>query len=755
MRWIQLSHAKLAHLLLFICLPLVLATKTSTLNIEASASNAPNSVALTSPTTALTQGRVNGKIVFTSNRNPGHPHGGLNIWTMSPDGSNPTRLTDESMRGPALPSFVPVYDGGPKWSPDGTKVAFFSNRNSTFALYTMNADGSGVQLVTDRMLSPSAPAWSPDGGKVAFADGAAIVIEPNQPFTDIYLVNLDGSGLTKLTSNSGLNGSPSWSPDGRQIVFSSNRGGMHKIYIMNADGSDQHAIAERGTQPSWSPDGSKILFVGGRGDATGCGTTSGNLICEQLYTVTPHGRDFTQLTHYAASYQMPKWSPDGTKILFARNLTTLIIYDDPLFGGRAITERGHAIFVMNADGSSQTNISNRNSGPGVYDVTPDWRPLFVPANEPPPSVLGFSARLYLAAYPAPPKIEITVTRSGNLKQTALCEYQTQTDHGITAGLPSGSLKFAPGEASKTILLSSYYGPLLNTYKVTLFNNAGNATFINGLKDATVIFAGPTSNPIGNAAFFVRQQYRDFLNREPDTSGWDFWTNNIDACGSNSRCTEVKQIDTSAAYFFSIEFQRSGYLVYRIYKASYGNPPGAPVPITLNEFLPDAQRISNGMVVGQSGWETALENSKQAFTSEFVQRARFTSAYPTSITPSTFVDALFANAGVTPSTADRTAAINEFGSATTTVFIAARSRVLQRVAENPRLVQQEFNRAFVLMQYLGYLQRNPNDPPEPTLDYQGYNFWLNKLNSFNGNYINAEMVKAFLVSQEYRSRFGQP
>jgi hypothetical protein len=78
-----------------------------------------------------------------------------------------------------------------------------------------------------------------------------------------------------------------------------------------------------------------------------------------------------------------------------------------------------------------------------------------------------------------------------------------------------------------------------------------------------------------------------------------------------------------------------------------------------------------------------------------------------------------------------------------------------VAENADLARNEFNKAFVLMQYFGYLRRNPNDPPEPTLDFQGYNFWLNKLNQFNGNFVNAEMVKAFLVSTEYRQRFGQP
>src|SRR5439155_23630875 len=100
-------------------------------------------------------------------------------------------------------------------------------------------------------------------------------------------------------------------------------------------------------------------------------------------------------------------------------------------------------------------------------------------------------------------------------------------------------------------------------------------------------------------------------------------------------------------------------------------------------------------------------------------------------------------------------INEFGAASTTSEVAARARALRRVAENSALVQQEFNRAFVLMQYFGYLHRNPNDAPEPTLDFQGYNFWLNKLNAFNGNFAQAEMVKAFLTSTEYRQRFGQP
>ena len=181
--------------------------------------------------------------------------------------------------------------------------------------------------------------------------------------------------------------------------------------------------------------------------------------------------------------------------------------------------------------------------------------------------------------------------------------------------------------------------------------------------------------------------------------------------------------------------------------------GAPVPIRFSEFLPDTREIGHGVVVNQTGWETVLENNKQAFMSEFVQRQRVIASYPVSLTPQQFVDTLFANAGLTPSETDRTAAINEFGSAMTTSDAAARARALRRVAENPALQQQEFNRAFVLMQYFGYLRRNPNDAPEPGLNFDGYNFWLNKLNSLKGDFAQAEMVKAFINSAEYRQRFG--
>src|SRR5207245_7255589 len=128
------------------------------------------------------------------------------------------------------------------------------------------------------------------------------------------------------------------------------------------------------------------------------------------------------------------------------------------------------------------------------------------------------------------------------------------------------------------------------------------------------------------------------------------------------CTESQRISTSAAFYLSIEFQQTGYLVERLYRAAYGDAIGTstnPTPhqlqvpiVRFNEFLLDTQQIGQGVVVGQIGWEAVLENNKQAFTLESVQRSRFTSAYSTSMTPAQFVNQLFANAGVTPSAADR-------------------------------------------------------------------------------------------------------
>lgn len=256
-----------------------------------------------------------------------------------------------------------------------------------------------------------------------------------------------------------------------------------------------------------------------------------------------------------------------------------------------------------------------------------------------------------------------------------------------------------------------------------------------------------SNIVDESQFFVRQQYVDFLSREPDASGFDFWRQNIESCGADAQCRQVRRIDTSAAFFLSIEFQQTGYLVYRIYKAAFGNLTGnKPVPVQRTPFLTDTRTISKGVVVLQPGWEQQLEANKVAFTQAFVQRAQFIAEYPNGMNAAAYVDKLFQRAGVTPTTQERNTAISAYGSGDT----VGRAAALRSVAENSTLQQQEFNSAFVLMEYFGYLQRDPDAAPDS--DFAGFNFWLGKLNQFNGNYIAAEMVKAFLESIEYRSRF---
>jgi hypothetical protein len=213
---------------------------------------------------------------------------------------------------------------------------------------------------------------------------------------------------------------------------------------------------------------------------------------------------------------------------------------------------------------------------------------------------------------------------------------------------------------------------------------------------------------------------------------------------------VKRINVSAAFFLSIEFQETGYLVYRLDKVAFGNISTVkPAPLTLTEFLSDTQSIGQGLVVGADGWQQKLEDNKRSFVDAFVLRSRFLTRYPTATTPEVYLDSLNSNAGGVLSQEERDGLVNDLKTGAKT-----RAQVLRAVAEHPSVVRRETNRAFVLMQYFGYLRRDPDAAPEANRDFAGYNFWLGKLNEFNGDFVKAEMVKAFLASDEYRHRFGQ-
>jgi hypothetical protein len=328
---------------------------------------------------------------------------------------------------------------------------------------------------------------------------------------------------------------------------------------------------------------------------------------------------------------------------------------------------------------------------------------------------------------------------------------------------TGSVQFGPGETSKTFtipIIDDNYAEGDESFTVTLSSPAGATLGSPNRATVTISDNGDNNgaNPIDMTDFFVRQNYIDFLSREPDTSGYNFWRNQINSCGANAACIDIKRTNVSAAFFVSVEFQNSGYLVERLYRVAYGTATGTSndgpthqlvVPIVrFNEFLPDTQAIGKGLIVGEPGWEALLESNTQALIEEFVQRSRFTTAFPSNMTPLDFVNTLNTNSGNALSTAERDQLVSDLSTGAKT-----RAQVLRAVAEDQDLYNAEFNRAFVLMEFFGYMRRNPDDLQDT--DYTGYDFWLKKLNAANGDYIKSQMVRSFLVSSEYRRRFGPP
>ena len=307
------------------------------------------------------------------------------------------------------------------------------------------------------------------------------------------------------------------------------------------------------------------------------------------------------------------------------------------------------------------------------------------------------------------------------------------------------MTFAPGETVKTITLLLNEDAIVEgteKFSVSLSNPSGAVLDAQNTATVGILDDSPeaTTNSIDDAQTFVATHYHDFLNRAPDPAGLQFWTSQITACGTDAKCIDAARINVSASFFLSIEHQETAYLLYLMQKESYVTMP------RYDSFMRDLQEVSRGVVVNSPGWQQTLADNQQQLADEWVNRAEFKAAYD-SLSNDAYVNTLYKNAGIVPQQAVKDKLVTGLNAANMN-----RSAVLLQVAGDATFRQQEQNAAFVLMEYFGYLRRDPNAAPDS--DLSGYNFWLNKLNQFNGNYVDAEMIKAFTTSFEYRQRFGQ-
>lgn len=275
-------------------------------------------------------------------------------------------------------------------------------------------------------------------------------------------------------------------------------------------------------------------------------------------------------------------------------------------------------------------------------------------------------------------------------------------------------------------------PSLTNYTFTPANRS--FTLLANVTDAiftAVADATPQGNPLDTPEFFVRQHYLDFLGREPDRGGLGYWSNQIAACPAGDQmCLTARRIATSDAFFFEPEFQETGALIYRMYKASFGVNP------SFTQFQPDRAAVVGGV---------NLEQSKAAFANDFVGRNAFLQKYPRSQGASEFVEALLLttamNSGV-DLTPQRDSLVSLYDGTD-----AGRAGIIRWVAEATSLIDAEYNRAFVLTQYFGYLRRDP--------DQVGYLFWLGQVNRLplRNLAIQHAMVCSFITSNEYQRRFS--
>jgi Calx-beta domain len=362
---------------------------------------------------------------------------------------------------------------------------------------------------------------------------------------------------------------------------------------------------------------------------------------------------------------------------------------------------------------------------------------YVIASSPLPNTVQFSSTDYSVSEGSP-RVDITLSRSGDTSGAASVSYVTNDAAGLqncdmVNGLASprcdyentiGTVQFAAGETSKSFsvaIVDDSYAEGNESFTVSL-TGASGTTLASQTAASVMIMDNDSANgadPIDDTNFFVRQQYIDFLGREPDPPGFDGWVSTINNCSGDT--TQCDRIHVSQLFFQSAEFQSRGYFVYRFYSVGLGRKPDYA------EFVPDLARVSGFLDASQ------LEAAKTHFVSDFMERPAFIAKY-TGLSNSEYVNALCQTAGVTlPNQQDLIDSLDNNS--------ASRALVLRQIVESGEVSARYFNQSFAVMEYFGYLRRDPDA------------MYLNWIDVLDQSGDSRSMVDGFVNSTEYRLRFG--
>ena len=372
-------------------------------------------------------------------------------------------------------------------------------------------------------------------------------------------------------------------------------------------------------------------------------------------------------------------------------------------------------------------------------------------------------------------IRITVKRTGDPSTAVTVDFQTNDTFSFVECtavtgfanqrcdylLTSGTLSFATGEVEKAFRVITYndnYVEGNETLNLSLSNPAGGA-ILGPQSTSTVTIhdddsGTPSSNPIDDAQFFVRQHYADFLQRLPDQAGENYWISVITSCGADPVCILNSRITVSDAFFFEPEYQQTAAYVVRLYRIAYGNDQPFRNPDSSD--LVEAKKIPNYSVFVKDRARVVcgsnLAQSQLNLANAFVARPEFVAKYPATQTGPQFVDAVLAtinnDLGVNLNS-QRASLINLFdtGGRAIVLYRLADDNASSNPIDNRALIDAEYNRTFVFTEYAGYLRRNA--------DMTGFKFWLSQVNGFPIRNINIQhaMVCSFITSQEYQQRFS--